>query len=368
MGIEPPPDAFGQLCERLGTIFDSIVLARTQAAAKLEALRDLAGNGRGTAPATVPIASPDTSVVVFGSLARREWTVASDVDWTLLVDSAADPLHRQVAREFTRRLTQADLTGPGPAGVFGTISFSHELIHWIGGEQDTNTNMTRRVLLLLESASLGMADAHTRVVRGILKRYLDSERSFLAESGRRYKVPRFLLNDVVRYWRTVAVDYVSKRWERGDEGWALRNIKLRFSRKLLFVSGMLLCFSCYLEEPAQPDHILFKDQEEAAQRVHERLAGKLGKPPLEILCGVLLTRAKPETSQAILRAYDAFLAALNDTDKRKGLACLTAEASYADALFRELRTRSREFEQGLTRLFYEDDVDLRDLILKYGVF
>ncbi len=248
------------------------------------------------------------------------------------------------------------------------MSFSHELIHWIGGEQDTNANMTRRVLLLLESASLGVADAHTRVIRGILRRYVDSERSFLADTGRRYKVPRFLLNDVVRYWRTVAVDYVSKRWERGDEGWALRNVKLRFSRKLLFVSGILLCFSCYLEESAKPDHPLFKDQEEAAQRVHQHLASRLGTPPLEVLCGVLLTRAKPETAQAILRAYDAFLAALDDEDTRNGLARLTAEASYADPVFRELRNRSREFEAGLIELFYTDDDDLRNLMMKYGVF
>ena len=30
--------------------------------------------------------SEDTSLVVFGSLARQEWTSASDLDWTYLID------------------------------------------------------------------------------------------------------------------------------------------------------------------------------------------------------------------------------------------------------------------------------------------
>lgn len=31
--------------------------------------------------------SEDVDVVVFGSLARREWTSGSDVDWTMLIGS-----------------------------------------------------------------------------------------------------------------------------------------------------------------------------------------------------------------------------------------------------------------------------------------
>jgi predicted nucleotidyltransferase len=37
--------------------------------------------------------SGDTSVVVFGSLARDEFTDESDLDWTLLVDGQADSDH-----------------------------------------------------------------------------------------------------------------------------------------------------------------------------------------------------------------------------------------------------------------------------------
>jgi len=34
----------------------------------------------------------DTGVIVFGSLARDEWTSGSDLDWTLLVEQATEAL------------------------------------------------------------------------------------------------------------------------------------------------------------------------------------------------------------------------------------------------------------------------------------
>lgn len=46
--------------------------------------------------------SADADLVVFGSLARGEWTSGSDVDWTLLIDGQANPEHREIARQIER--------------------------------------------------------------------------------------------------------------------------------------------------------------------------------------------------------------------------------------------------------------------------
>jgi hypothetical protein len=35
------------------------------------------------------------------------------------------------------------------------MAFSHDIIHQIGGQNDTNKNTTQRILLLLESAAMG---------------------------------------------------------------------------------------------------------------------------------------------------------------------------------------------------------------------
>src|SRR5438128_166873 len=93
----------------------------------------------------------DTSLVVFGSLARGEWTQGSDLDWTLLVDGQVDGQHADIAHKIADLVSERP---PGPTGVFGGLTFSHDIVHFIGGDDDTNTNTTRRILLLLESKSL----------------------------------------------------------------------------------------------------------------------------------------------------------------------------------------------------------------------
>lgn len=357
--------AFEGLCEKLGRTFGAISKSRDQSKETLNRLSRITDESVSLINGSV---STDMAIVLFGSLARREWTSGSDLDWTLLVDGPADPHHRAVAKEFARRAKDAGFEQPGPAGVFGNLSFSHDLIHCIGGEADSNANLTRRILMLLESHSLSSVDSHARVVRAILNRYLESERSYLAPTGRKYKVPRFLLNDIVRYWRTMAVDYASKQWDRGDEGWALRNVKLRFSRKLLFVSGLLTCFGCYLDPGMQRNDTLFRDQKEAAELVQRHLVGGLGRPPLDVLCAHLERYARKETAISILAAYDAFLARLDDGMVRSRLKSLKPEQAYTDTTFQELRDRSHEFQGGLDAMFHDDHGEVRDLMLKYGVF
>src|SRR6266851_1430003 len=138
--------------------------------------------------------SNDFSLVVFGSLARDEWTEKSDLDWGLLVDSEAHPEHLQVALQITKLFKDHDLgKEPGRTGIFGNLIFSHELVHQIGGENDPNSNITRRLLLLLESCPIGSPDAYHRVIRVILERYWDQDANLLTADKTHFRVPRFLL-------------------------------------------------------------------------------------------------------------------------------------------------------------------------------
>ncbi len=148
----------------------------------------------------------DTSIVVFGSLARDEATLASDVDWTFLVDGKADPSHHDMALEVETRLNRLTARAPGREGTFGTTAFSHQILHFIGGGEDSNANITRRILLLLESRPLGNAEAWESVRRNLLSRYLREDRGLWQATNIR-RVPLFLLNDITRYWRTMVVDF-----------------------------------------------------------------------------------------------------------------------------------------------------------------
>ena len=127
----------------------------------------------------------DRSFVVFGSLARNEFTGSgkSDVDWTLLVDGLAASQDIDLVHGL-RHLVDADQKEPSKTGPFGNLAFSHDLIHQIGGGDDTNANTTRRLLLLLESEALYGAAVRSRVIRNILSRYIVEDGSCLLYTSR----------------------------------------------------------------------------------------------------------------------------------------------------------------------------------------
>jgi hypothetical protein len=158
--------------------------------------------------------------------------------------------------------------------------FSHELIHEIGGEDDTNRNTTRRLLLLLESRVLGREDAYQRVVRNILNRYLLEDRGLWKGSG--HRVPRFLQNDFARYWRTMAVGFAYKLRKRAGKGWTIRNIKLRMSRKWIYVSGLLACYRCHLDYSPQDQKVIFGDPDRHKEVVE--YGSRLPRDPARYRC------------------------------------------------------------------------------------
>lgn len=208
---------------------------------------------------------------------------------------------------------------------------------------------------------MNRSDAHGRVVRGIVQRYLDNDfRAF------RLKVPRFLLNDLHRFWRTMCVDYASKYRERAAEGWALRNVKLRMSRKLIFAAGLITCYSC------EPDWVAQRNPELHAKPTVEGLGRYLEefakRTPLEIVAEVLLQPLKPETATVLLDAYDYFLGQLDDANVRYHLKELPPEKAAADTKYKEIQAQCDRFEKALERLFFDDSPHLAPLTRKYGVF
>lgn len=309
----------------------------------------------------------DTSVVVFGSLARDEYTSGSDADWTLLIDGEANSDHLKVVQKIKSSIKDIFAKPPNATGAFGGMTFSHQLIHNIGGAEDTNANTTQRILMLLESRSIrGLGDAaYGRVARGILNRYLEQQVSHLDREQKGYKVPRFLLNDVVRFWRTMAVDFASKQWTRGGEGWGIRNAKLRLSRKLIYVAGLLTCFSCVLDVDLNSS---FHSGSDNALTLVTHLRKAVKNTPLAVLANALLLYDEEgEMSSLIFNAYNQFLGILNHAEKRKHLEALVAEDSQHDSLFAEIRHISNRFQKGLDKLFFENQ-NISPLIRKYGVF
>ncbi len=148
-----PAGSLDELEKRLKADWSYLKHAREFAVSKREELQ----------VALKDLDSEDTSIVVSGSLARDEFTLGSDIDWTLLIDGSADPKHYDVTKKIGDIISGIAKKPVGQERTFGAMVFSHDLVHQIGGDDDTNLNTTRRLLLLLESQAVGRQDAYRRV-------------------------------------------------------------------------------------------------------------------------------------------------------------------------------------------------------------
>jgi len=309
--------------------------------------------------ADIPISSSDTSLVVFGSIARNECTSGSDIDWTLLVDGQTNPNQLNLSHIIQEKLEITELAQPGQTGMFGQMTFSHDLIHYIGGQDDTNHNLSRRILLLLESQSIldssENGNARDRVISGVIGKYIHNDSGYAATSDKE-NVPRFLLNDIIRFWRTMCVDFAYKQIEQQGIKWALRNIKLRMSRRLIFVKGLLMCARM---------HNTKLNQNEIASSLRAFSSIK----PLDFLVETCLDYGIDQNIIiTILDSYDNYLKMLNDKTARDHLKSLDMYAAYGDPIFEEARQNSHAFQGALNEIFLKDNNAISKFTIKYGVF
>jgi hypothetical protein len=282
-----------------------------------------------------------TSVVLFGSWGRRELTSHSDDDWAVLVHGTeavvACPTPAQIG----------DLLGrggrkPGEQGVFGGAIHCRNL--GIGLDADDNKNLTRRLLLLLESVAVVNESAHRHCWEQVLDGYLD-------DSVKAYRPPRFLLNDVIRYWRTICVDYVGKERGRAGEKWALRNLKLRLSRKALFAGGLLPVLLCHRY---------------AVDDIRPFLIERLRQPSIDRLAWAFLELDATDAGIRTIGAYDRFIGILGDPEARDELERMPRGEAADSMVFKEGKKLGADFHQGLLALLFE--TRLEPLVRQYGIF
>ncbi len=321
------------LAEATGEGFGPILRARERTAAGLAERRARLDRVR---------LDPDAAVVLLGSWGRHEVTSASDDDAIVLFCGER--------RDFTRPgpgEVAAVLGGPapGPEGLFGATAWLADLTDRVGLDGDTNVNLTRRMLFLLESVAVAGDQAHARARRELLGLYL-------APHERDYRPPRFFLNDLVRYWRTIAVDFEGKHRARAGEGWGLRHAKLRFSRKALFAGGLLPVLEC---------HTLPADAMSAF------LGGRLAEPPLDRIAAAFLTHGMPDAGARALRAYGDFLQLLDDPRQRGELSRLSEADADGSEVFARVRERGDELQAALLALLFEVP-ELERLVRDYLVF
>jgi predicted nucleotidyltransferase len=180
---------------------------------------------------------PAITVFCAGSLARLEAGDKSDLDLFVTADGDGR-LHSRLF-EFTLFAhlirINSDLKFPpfSNDGEYLKIHFLEDLKNRTGSRRDDIENLfTVRMLLMLESRPLINEALYYQHLTAILENY------YRDGKGKSSFKPLFLLNDLLRYWRTLCLNYEERRHDP-ERPWRKKNINLKFSR-MLTVFGTVL--------------------------------------------------------------------------------------------------------------------------------
>ncbi len=266
-------------------------------------------------------------VVVTGSFGRNEASEASDMDWFVVVDDQLEANNTQTVVNTVERIVNEHVAkNVGDTGTFGGIVKKDELLVNFGGDEDTNQKFTRRMLYLLESKWLFNENLYNELKREILSRYI---KVGVTDSG----LNRFILNDVIRYYRTICTDYEFKVYEN-DKKWGVRKIKLRFSRKLLYFSGLITVAST---GSMSRELKLKKTEELLCLSPIERIQKIFGK----------------EQTSTMMDYYSEFLEQISKEDVRQSLDEVKRENRNKNENYRNLKNLSEHFNWEMEKCFVQ---------------
>lgn len=183
--------------------------------------------------------SKNREVCVFaaGSLGRYETGQISDLDLFILSREKINKLDEYKLFSDLIRLNQKlKLPDFSSDGRFLKVHHLEDLIGNTGDAADDLENQfTTRLLLLLESKPISNSELYQESLDKVLSNY------FRDSDGRKDFQPLFLMNDILRYWRTLCLNYER---DRGNaKPWWKKNLNLKFSRKLTVFSTVLAIVS-----------------------------------------------------------------------------------------------------------------------------
>ena len=244
-----------------------------------------------------------------GSLARMDVGAKSDLDIFVTADHS-DRVDRRLfkIRLFSELMATNERLGFPPFsndGEYLKIYFMDDLTSRAGSRFDDSENLfTTRMLLILESQFVVNEQVYRRHLRRILELYyrdqgstqnlfttrmlliLESQFVVNEQVYRRHLRrilelyyrdqgstpsfrPVFLLNDLLRYWRTMCLNYEERRHDV-DLPFRKKNVNLKFSR-------MLMVFGTVLPLIAEPIDSVAELENLCARTPLERLASGLDR-------------------------------------------------------------------------------------------
>lgn len=239
------------------------------------------------------------AVAAAGSLGRLEVAPDSDLDGIVVVaDTLDEPAAEALAARVYASFAGGPLKLPKAAGIFRSPIRASSLCDPAarGLLDESPSVFGKRIQCLLDARPLHGAAAFAALQRRILRWYAGPVHALEPQAQ---LTP--LINDLQRYVHAYAAWQHYKCDRSADDGWYLRQAKLRTSRVLTF-AGLLLLLG---ESSRRRDKL-------------EWLGAHLGLTPLERAHAVM-TAYDPAAFDRVAKAYDAAHAQLADPLRRAEL-------------------------------------------------
>lgn len=299
----------------------------------------------GAAGAT-EIAEGRACVYVTGSGGRGEMSPKSDLDIFIVnYEDKARPLTNLneiclKARliEVSSKLEFGDFTDDGK--YVKAYDVKSDLIDKLGTRHDDYENvLTARLLLLLESRAILNPNLYETALDALVANYW---RDFPKNSTN--FLPVFLVNDILRFWKTLCLNYEERTWGEAIEATAQENAAARGKRRLhnykLKYSRMLTCYSAIIYLMAA----LERDGGTVTPEVAMAMVAESPTKRLELVADMLPSTA-PKIDE-ILASYGQFLGVCEE-DKTP-LRQKFAQPEFKRARFDE----AREFGRAISNLLH----------------
>lgn len=267
----------------------------------------------------------------------------SDVDYVVLSYEEHD-----ATSDFEKLKQVVDELGfpqPKKEGVFSTAISLRKLIESAGTMTEDLGLLARRILLLVESRPLFKDENFLVAVDAVFELYAAQVRR---EPNKHFV---FLLNDLIRYFRSICVNYESTFW-RENEKWPLRNLKLRHSRVLMYAGLLVLIGGASGQEPSQRINYL-------RERLH--------LTPLERLAAVY-AECRDDNFQRLASLYDVFLQQISDPPTREYLQNIDYAQRFGEPIFLRLKANAEAFIAELARFLWARRGSWSDRFFEYLVF
>lgn len=220
------------------------------------------------------------TIFATGSFGRLEAGPESDLDVFIVVrltkkkgSSKSLPALNEVQQirlksELIVAAEKAGLAEFDSGGKFLKTHILKDFVEQVGSPEDDYRNtFTGRMLLLLESQALiGDRQYNNLLSKSTAAYFHDfkgNESNF---------IPYFLINDLLRMWRTFCVNY--EFFRKGTSDWRIKNLKLKYTRMLTCFSAIMYILAIFREkQTVSPQDIIRMAEFTPIERLEQFLAG-----------------------------------------------------------------------------------------------